>query len=504
MAGRGEKRSAGLKRGDRRDYNGKIRDQTSGGPLASDSPSPIRSFVPDGYEEGGSEELLPPEPTEINGTELSLSVRKRNGGGSGGADGSLIYDGGSGGYDDEGYEGYGYEYVGPDYDGEEVIVVGGRGKGHEELWSPGWEVSSVRTFSDGVGGTRDNEEEGTSELIGGGSGRGRGFFDYARARARRKGERVRGATGHQDSGLGDDDGEPYHFGRGGFETAGRGGGWETEPEQYLFDDEDSGGDVPRGWLPGRIERVDYEHGEDERARDKRKYRRKKHSDSNRTSTPPALPNGPAPPSIAGPLSAIRAPRTPSEVAGCALGTAAVGLCATGVKKVVSQAIKWEVEKQVQERLCEERMERRRRRARKREEKEKKWRERDRLEREAIVAGRASGRPGFARRLSDRVPQRFKRAMSGPSGPSDLSKANERRDKDWPFRDNAVEMESGDPIGEGFSVDDEGLSPKLRRGWRRGWSRSRTPEPRRPFPRWSRPPEEPWRRGGGSGVHDSPR
>ncbi|KAF4536045.1 uncharacterized protein LTHEOB_12357 [Lasiodiplodia theobromae] len=291
MAGRGEKRSAGVKRGDRRDYNDKIRDQTSGGPLASDSPSPIRSFVPDGYEEGASDELLPPEPTEINGTELSLSVRKRNGADSGGGDGSLIYDGGSGGYDEEGYEGYGYEYVGPNYDGEEVIVVGGRGKGHEELWSPGWEVSSVRTFSDGGGGKRDNDEEGTSELIGGGSGRGRGFFDYARARARRKGERVRGATGHQVSGLGDDDGESYHFGRGGFETAGRGGGWETEPEQYLFDDEDFGGGVPRGWLPGRIERVDYEHGEDERARDKRKYRRKKHSDSNRTSTPPALPNG---------------------------------------------------------------------------------------------------------------------------------------------------------------------------------------------------------------------
>ncbi|OJD33291.1 uncharacterized protein BKCO1_3100027 [Diplodia corticola] len=545
VAGRGMKRSvvAGTGAGSK---SGRAIKRDSA--LAPSSPHPL-------YFAGCDDDAVPPPeattPTiAVDGTELSL----RRGGGVGSLlDDDDDDDDDAGGFDEGAYEECGYEYVGPaDYAGEaeSMPVDGGCVDDDDDgLWSPGREVSSIRTFTVGDGGgggsisARGKGEDGF--VADDARGRGRGFFDYAEARARRKGERVAGTGGHPVTAGGGGHGRPGRGasprGRAGFEII-RGGGWEMEqepepePELYLFDidDEETDGHMLRDWpLGGRAGLSQYLNArsfsragrhvgggrgvdsEDHRAKDKRKHRYKRHSDSNRTSTPSAPPKGLGPTSTAGPLSTIRAPRTPSEVAGCALGTAAVGLCATSVKKVVSQAIRWEVEKQVQERLQEEKMERRRRRARKREEKEKKWRERDRLEREAIIARRENGRPGFARRLSDKVPQRFRRAMSGPSGlggPS-LSGASKM------VRDDTIEDGySGDHdlVDKGLGVmNDRELYTRPRRGWRRGWSRSRTPEPRRPLSQRPKLPEELWRRGGhrwgppsSAGLHekgkDAPR
>ncbi|GME65204.1 hypothetical protein GTA08_BOTSDO00450 [Neofusicoccum parvum] len=98
----------------------------------------------------------------------------------------------------------------------------GGGRGRDPLWSPGWEVSSIHTFSGGEG---DVDADG---FVG---GRG-GFFDHARAR--RRNERANQHNHNHN--------HPY-----GFERA---GGWRGGGEPELFDTGRNAGEWERGdWSP---------------------------------------------------------------------------------------------------------------------------------------------------------------------------------------------------------------------------------------------------------------
>ncbi|EKG11022.1 hypothetical protein MPH_12025 [Macrophomina phaseolina MS6] len=82
----------------------------------------------------------------------------------------------------------------------------------------------------------------------------------------------------------------------------------------------------------------------------------------------------------------------------------------------------------------------------------------------------------------------------------MDSIDQRGDRERLFRGNEVDEDwvDDDDTAEGFPIESEGdFDPGPRRGWRRGWSRSRTPRERGTFYQRPVPRTEPWRRGGGT-------